>query len=271
MPKRRTLPTLPALLVLTATLLLGGRANAALIDLAFLLDSSGSVGAANWNTIKGGLANAMLGLAPTIPTSDTYRVTVVGFGTTASTIVAPTLIDSNAAINNVRNSILVAPFTGGYTNLGQAIELTSDLVADAGGVGLGLMNISTDGQPNVDQNGTTNNTPGGEAYALAARDAAIAAGWDSFSVEAIGNNLDINWLTNTFVYPQPGVLVPPNAIPDPLDNGFVIRVTSVAAYPAAISAKIQTIVAPTPEPATLALFSLGLLGLGVARRKRFPE
>lgn len=224
------------------------KANAALIDLGFALDESGSIGLANWGVEKGGLANA-LSLVPT-GGPDQYRITVVSFDSAASMIVAPTILTAGN-LAAIQAQINVAPYNGGGTNVTTGVSLLTSLVSGVGFGDTSYMNVSTDGFSAGDP--------------TASRNAAVAAGWDAISAEAIGN-FDLSFLS-ALVYPQPGVLNP-SPLPDPLVQGFIIQVANFADYEAAIASKVQAITG-VPEPSTILLLGSGMVGLWFARR-RFP-
>src|SRR5690606_25495297 len=71
-----------------------GTAKADLIQLGFILDSSGSIGINNWNIIRSGLASAVNQLVP-VGGPDTYEISVVVFSNNA---IAPI---QNAVLNDV--------------------------------------------------------------------------------------------------------------------------------------------------------------------------
>jgi hypothetical protein len=140
-------------------------------------------------------------------------------------------------------------------NISGAIAQLTTLVQGVGFGDTSLINISTDGEPTT-----------GSSDAVAIRNGAVAAGWDSLSAEAIGN-FNQTFL-NTLVYPQPGLSTnDPNALPNPLTQGFVLRVDNFADYQGAISAKIQRIV-QVPEPGTLTLLGLAGVWFGFGRRRK---
>jgi hypothetical protein len=242
---------------ITSVAVSAGAASAALIDLAFSLDRSGSVGSSNYtNLVLPGLANALDNIPLAGP--DQYRISVVSFSSSASTVVTPTIL-TNANLATVKASILADPFTGGTTCVSCSIDLLTTLVSGVGFGDSSLINISSDGVPNV---GITNGTT--------VRTTAEAAGWDSISAEAIGN-FNVSFL-QALVSPNPGVTTTdPNALPDPLTQGFVLEVNSFADYGAAIDAKVQKIVNPptTPEPSSLlSLLAIGGLTLAAKSKKQ---
>jgi von Willebrand factor type A domain-containing protein len=233
------------------------------IDLGFALDESGSISGGNWNLAKTGLANAL----SVIPTSgpNVYRISVVKFDNTAETVITRT-ITSAADITAVQSAITGANQQGGTTciSCGTAL-LSANIAALAGGFGnISLLNITTDGEPNVgEQNGST------------LRGTTVAAGWDSISAEAVGVGSGGLAFLQNLVFPNPGATTGnPNALPNPLLQGFVLTVDNFADYQGAIGAKVQRIVddAPgtTPIPGALPLFASGLGAIGFLtwRRKK---
>lgn len=243
------------------------KAEAAIINLGFAIDSSGSVGSSGWNTQITGLAAAL----DSIPTSgaNQYRVGVVAFNGGARTIVSPTIVTAGN-IAGIKNAITSEAFSSGGTFIGAGINL---LVSDFNAAGYqasetSLMNVTTDGF----------SSPTGDA---AARDAALAAGWEGISAECIfvcstENSTGTQNLLNTVVSPVPALFVTDtNALPNPLNQSFVLQINSFADYEAAIKAKVGRIVidtggggtTPVPLPAGLPLMLGGLAVLYAVRRK----
>jgi hypothetical protein len=236
-----------------------GTASAAIIDLAFALDDSGSMSVADYTLEKQGLANA-LALVPTAG-PDQYRISVVAFSTAVTTVVAPTILTAGN-LAGIQALINADPYDGQLTNLAGAINQLVALTAAAGIGATSLMNISTDGAPTV-------GTPNPDAAATNARNAALAAGWDSISFEAIGAiAADIAFM-QTLAFPHPAIVTNnPAALPNPLAQGFVLTVDNFQDYGPAIASKIQVIVVRVPEPGTIGLLALGLLAAGFSVRRR---
>jgi len=220
-------------------------AKAATIQLGFLLDSSGSIGAGNWGVITAGLANAISAHIP-IGGPDVYEISVVTFSSGTQTIVDHALINSLASKAAAAAAVSAAPFLGDNTNYEAGFEaiqasLTSSPNFSAGG--LSYVNFATDGAPNE---------PGGvvpaTAAGIAARNALILAGIDNISIEGIGiSAAGALLLQNSFCYPQACDTTAPFNFPG---QGFYIGVADAAGYADAIGNKIQTVTTPVPEPLT---------------------
>ena len=224
----------------------------AVTQLGFILDESGSIGSGNYDIIKNGLANAINTL---VPTTGEYEISVVSFASGSQTLVNHVLIDSIAARTAVANLILADTYTGGTTamNLGFS-TLASVLAGSTLQIGTSYVNLATDGIPD-DQTAATN-----------ARNALILAGIDNISIEAIGAGVNAAYLQNTICYPGPcDNTVPFNNFPN---QGFYLAVANAQGYADAIGYKIQVVTNQTPEPESLALMSIGAMGLLLAARRR---
>lgn len=234
--------------------------DAAVIQLGFIVDSSTSIGAADFATIRSGLAGAIQTLIP-VGGPDTYEISVVRFATSAATIVNHVLVDSPAALQSVVDAVAAMPYVNGATNYAAAFAaMQAALTGSTAGAALSYVNFATDGNPT--EPGTNSQA---EAAAATARQNLINAGVDNISIEGIGRLLDANYLQTQICYPGPCDTTAPYDFPR---FGFYIAIDSVAEYEAAIQLKIRTVTGQVPEPMSVALFGSGLLGLAAVARRR---
>lgn len=229
-------------------------AKAGVIQLGFIMDSSGSIGSGNWNTMKSALSNAVNTL---VPTNGAYEISVINFSNTVITEVNHVLIDSVAARTSVANAINAMTFIGSTTNLAGAFNaMGAALGGSTETIDYSYVNLATDGVPYGGANPVGN--------AITARNNLIAAGVDNISIEAIGGGVDPAFLQNDICYPGPCTIAPTFSFPG---NGFYIPVADAAGYASAIDNKIQVVTQQVPEPGMVLIVALGVVGIAAARRK----
>jgi hypothetical protein len=241
-----------------ASMSLASAVNANVIDLAFIMDESGSVGSSNYGAAMDSLASALESSLANSPT-DTYNVTVISFAASAS-VVASATIAPNTSSANIKtvlgDGIRGDAHTGGLTCYSCAFGLLSDSSGD-----FGIINMMTDGDPTAGDTSTS----GLLADVADLRD---NGNWDSLSFEAVGTGASDS-LLQALAFDTAGTgpqlaLTDPNDITDPLNESFVLAVSDFGtAYDAAISTKVQRIVDPGPAPIPLPAAAWMLLaGIG---------
>jgi uncharacterized protein YegL len=242
-------------------------AHAATI-LGFALDASGSVSTAQYNLIRSGLNAALAAL----PVDGSVQIVVVTYGTGVSTVVAPTVLTA-ASLPAIQAAITSHTKAGGGTNTAGAITSLTSLMTGSALFGVpgnrAIMNLVTDGVPNS------------QSAAVAAAQAAFAAGIDALSIEAIGSGVaSVTALNNmaAIAFPTPVTILPINsvAIPNPVLGSFVVPISDFNSFAPVIAAKVIASVIPPPppngvaEPATLTLLALGLIFVAGSTRRARP-
>jgi len=155
------------------------------VQIAFVLDSSGSIGSSNWNTIENSVADAVSDLGDLFVGSQTeFEATVIQYSSKVNfnesyTIVSPgdTKADTTKLETDFTNDLV---FTGGGTNWDAAFDATKTYFDADTADAIQVMYFVTDGNPN---NSAANGTWDQSAETLRADDVDI-------NVFAIGNNVD---------------------------------------------------------------------------------
>lgn len=218
------------------------------LELQLLVDVSGSVDAGEFNLQKGGYVAAfqdpvIQAAIAALAGSGGIAVQYISWsGTNQQSVqVGWTQITDAASANAFAAAInaTVRPFSGN-TAPGSAINFGTPLFLNNGFEGTRLvMDVSGDGAQNEGAS-----TP-------AARNAAVAAGITINGLPILGEAGLAAWYAANIVSV----------------GGFQVNAVDFAAFTNAVKTKIGREITQTPEPGTLALFSLGLLGIGLMRRK----
>ncbi len=234
---------------------------AAVIDLGFLMDESGSVRSANYASAMNALADALDANIPVNDPTLTYRIGVISFGSSADTSIPLTTINSQADLDGLVSAVRAEASdfaNAGSTNYNSAFNALNAMFGDVSGSQASLINMTTDGN----NNSGTPSTAGLRAN-----------GWDSLSFEAVGPGVSTGPLS-ALAFDTNGiggapVIANAGLITNPLTDSFVLTVTDYTQYSPAINTKIQRTVAPqVPLPAGMPLMIAGLAAFGVMKRRK---
>ncbi len=219
------------------------RDNRVELQLGFLIDGSATVSAQDFQTIRSALADT-LSNQTIVPQNGSVEVTVVQFSDSqARTEVAPTVITASS-IDNIVNQIQGIDQGGGGTPLWLGIDRVTDLIIGSpnfAGASRQIVNVATDGQPQVPNDGVSVAT--GIQRSLDARDRAQTRGIDELDAEGIGQAITDTSFRNfllDLVFPQPGTLIENVNIGNP-GPGFVVLVQNFSQFQSAIEDKVTTI------------------------------
>jgi hypothetical protein len=287
------------ILILAAWLLIASAAicpppahASGIMQIALVLDSTGSIGSTDWGIIVTGVATAVVN---NVPHDGTVELTVVVFSTgiselgsdgvtyQAHTYLTPTIItaaNSATLASTVPAAIIAIPFAGGSTSMADGVSLAwLDMAGSTNFVASGrqVINLATDGVPNIAWACTTcaGYTGDPATDVTAARNLAVAGGLDELDGEGIGASLNINYMRDSIVWPQPGTIAPP------FTPGWVQPVADATAFANAMANKFQQIIQPkltvikhvindNGGTMTADKFSITVTGTNVAPSATFP-
>ena len=236
MSLKRTVLTL----AIVGVFLVASNAEAASVELALSIDGSGSISGTNFALQRDAYASVLSLAAGILPADGTVAVGVWQFSTGIQEEYALQVINNEADRTALIAAINGMTQLGSLTNLAAAISTpAAALFALDHANDNELIDVSTDGSP----------TAGGNP--IDARNAALAGGVERVNGLGIGAGADLSFAGGA--------------------GAFTMTVANFADFEAALRLKITREITGIPEPGTMALLGLGLLGLGgyaVRRRRR---
>jgi hypothetical protein len=202
------------------------------------MDESGSIGAGNFLIQQNAYVAALNNILPGV-----YGDVAVGaysFDTAATTAFNFQVINNAADLLALTTAISAIVYNGGGTDIATGINLAASQMSAFGYGGLerAVIDVSTDGQGG-DSVGAAN------AFVAAAQ-AGTLSGEAAVNCLGIGAGANCNFETG--------------------DNAFEIVGVQFADIQAALELKIRRELGLVPEPGTVLLLGLGLVGLGIRRR-----
>ncbi|MBI1194487.1 MAG: DUF1194 domain-containing protein [Gammaproteobacteria bacterium] len=247
-----------------------GQASGSSMELALVLDGSGSISSTNWQIQLNGYKNAFTSgsfyddyVAPS--PFDSLWVSVFQFSNNVVQEVDWTEITSNAsatAFGNLFNTTEM-PRLAANTNTSGALATAMNSILSNNISGSKLtIDISTDGQPNLCKNASNPSAAGhsgggcnAPAEAISVANSARGAG---ITVNALGVGSSIN---GSFLQALVGIA------PASTPTGFYLLANTFDDFGSTIQTKLGREIT-TPEPSLVLLIGGGLAAMGFARRKR---
>jgi len=207
-----------------------------LVQVAFLLDSSGSIGYGNWNIIVNGLADAVRD-SDCLPHNGSVELTIVRFGCEDADVpVGPVVITSGNADMVAADIADIAYWSAPCTSIDEAFDEARQALKNSPNFSRSVkqaINLVTDGYPDCYECAE-------ESRDDLIQDLLMTESQDVICCEAIGDGANVTWLRDWIAFPQPGCDWPVGD-PNPDCPGWVREVEDAEEFAETICEKLEAI------------------------------
>lgn len=231
----------PATIVINATVL--GIEQRQFIQLAMILDGSGSIHYTDWDVMTQGLYNSLVD-EDIFPHDSSVELTVIQFGVHSNEcdVEIPPTIVSSSNYASIANTIYNLDQGNGGTPMAAGIYLATDTLRNSPNYNANrkqVITLVTDGKPTY-WSDFDEYFGHGEGYYTdsidletteTARNYSVdhlqmSESTDEFDSLAVGSGPDVNWLNSSIVWPEPGIIWDITETDTPGGPGWVATIDS---------------------------------------------
>jgi len=206
------------------------------IQVAFLLDSSGSIGSGNWYIIVNGLADAVED-SRCFPDDGSVELTVIRFGCEQADVpVGPVVITSGNADSVADDIRDISYWSAPCTSIDEAFDEARQALKNSPNFSRSVkqaINLVTDGIADCPSCAVDSRDDCIQDLLMTEEQAVICC-------EAIGSGADIDWLRDEICFPQDGCEWPVGD-PEPDCDGWVRQVEDAEEFAETICEKLEAI------------------------------